>query len=557
MPDIQLELSQPLVRSPDDPHTIRLGIVLNGTVSAGAWTAGVLDALFEALDLWEAEKAAGGKVPTHKVRLEVVGGASGGSVCAALLARAATRSFPHVRDRSGAEGNPFWSLWVKTLRIEEMLEHAALDAGASPDSLLSGMAIERAMDAILAWEGTPRPTRRAWLADPFHVLMTQTNLRGVPYGIEFRPGADGSPRRSQFVAHADHVHFALPLSGNGGAGVRGDEFLVPPDFIGAQAAWKRLAVHARASGAFPFGFPPVRLDRPTHHYDWRAVLLPGGPGREERVALLKPAWPGDLPPVTYTYDAVDGGALNNSPFALVRSGLAGFGKGLDRDPETARATIVVVDPFVAQSPVAAPDQPLDLLGVAGGFIGSMVGHGRYSTAELLLALDQEVASRFLLTAGRDRAGGAKAWGEEALTTSGLGAFLGFLDPEFRVHDFLLGRRNALSWMTRHFMLPATNPVFGAFATGPDAADYRVDGRLPIIPVVPPLRALPAQPAWPAHGIARDQLKLRVRQRLRAVVKALAGDFPCDGLVAGFVGDWGAGRFMEKVQEALTDLDRRA
>mgnify|MGYP000882124132 FL=1 len=74
--------------------TFEIALVLAGAVSAGAYTAGVLDYLLETLDLWEAEKArltAAGvpldqwTVPPHAVRLRVVSGASAGSICAALL----------------------------------------------------------------------------------------------------------------------------------------------------------------------------------------------------------------------------------------------------------------------------------------------------------------------------------------------------------------------------------------------------------------------------------------------------------------------------------------
>src|SRR5690348_13293773 len=43
---IRDRLSHPLV--PPKDNTFRLGLVLNGTVSAGAWTAGVLDFLIQA-----------------------------------------------------------------------------------------------------------------------------------------------------------------------------------------------------------------------------------------------------------------------------------------------------------------------------------------------------------------------------------------------------------------------------------------------------------------------------------------------------------------------------
>ena len=149
-------LREPLV--PREPGVFRLGLVLNGTVSAGAWTAGVLDFMVEALDLWEDEKRedrAGGGAPTipdHALRLGVVGGASGGGVCAALLARAAAWRFPHVTDPDDpANGsNPFWRVWVDELDIGAMLGTDDLAGpGAVPASLLSDAAIKAAGEVIL------------------------------------------------------------------------------------------------------------------------------------------------------------------------------------------------------------------------------------------------------------------------------------------------------------------------------------------------------------------------------------------------------------------------
>lgn len=185
---ILARLQQPLVTAPADETTFRLGIVLNGTVSAGAWTAGVLDFLVEALDAWEEAKRAGEDVPRHAVRLEILGGASGGGVCAALLARAATCRFRHARTEAGAPGNPFWETWVEQLDLEPMLGTTDLDDPAAPAaSALDGRAIEQVARLILDWgPGTtpgvsPLETPRGWLADPFRVLVTLTNLRGVPY----------------------------------------------------------------------------------------------------------------------------------------------------------------------------------------------------------------------------------------------------------------------------------------------------------------------------------------------------------------------------------------
>ena len=121
---------------------------------------------------------------------------------------------------------------------------------------------------LVRGEGAPLPQPRKWLSDPFHLLVTQTNLRGVPYTIAFQPGADGAPRRSQFVSHADHVLFALPLAGASAQGARPDAHVVPPRFSDFSERWQELALHARASGAFPFGFPSAVAG-------WLGSALPG------------------------------------------------------------------------------------------------------------------------------------------------------------------------------------------------------------------------------------------------------------------------------------------
>ncbi len=580
--DILRRLQQPLARPPEDPSTFRLGIVLNGTVSAGAWTAGVLDFLVEALDAWEAAKRAGEDVPGHRVRLDILGGVSGGGVCAALLARAASCRFPHARDGGGAAGNPFWRVWVETLDIEAMLSAEDLADPAAPvASLLDGRAIDLAGSALLDWGPGTAPgvtrleTRRAWLADPFRVLVTLTNLRGVPYRIQFAPAADGSPRASYYVDHADHALFAFPFAPGGtpeAHGLRGDEWLVGSDLAGAdRAAWEDFAAYAKATGAFPGGFPPRRLARPTAHYDWRAAFVPADSGEEEPAAprLRRPAWDElpakDRPGATYVFDCVDGGALNNQPVELVRHGLAGLGRQLERDPVKADAAVLLIDPFAAAPECPAPAAPLDLFGVTGGLIGAWKAQARFATSDLMLALDRGVGSRFLLTAGRkdaeDGRGLHQRWGSDAVAGAGLGAFLGFIDRDFRVHDYLLGRKNCRDYLEKHFALDARNPLFAGFAARPAAAEYRAspgpDGaaaRLPIIPLVAGPRAPLAQPDWPFGRAWLGGLERRIRARLRAVIERLASqrgiEVPLEGLIVSGISGEVAERLMDQVAAGI-------
>src|SRR5271165_1609835 len=62
---------------PVAPQTFELGLVLGGTVSAGAYTAGALDLLVQALDAFQG-RADAPQQPWHQVKLRLAAGSSGG-----------------------------------------------------------------------------------------------------------------------------------------------------------------------------------------------------------------------------------------------------------------------------------------------------------------------------------------------------------------------------------------------------------------------------------------------------------------------------------------------
>ena len=99
------------------PGSFEVGLVLGGTVSAGCYTAGVLDFLFQALDGWEAAKNSGAPdVPLHRLLIKGITGASGGGVNGAIAARALASGFPPVMMAAPAgsppTGNPFYDVWI-------------------------------------------------------------------------------------------------------------------------------------------------------------------------------------------------------------------------------------------------------------------------------------------------------------------------------------------------------------------------------------------------------------------------------------------------------------
>ena len=561
-------LAQPLVPPlPEGERCFRMGIVLNGTVSAGAWSAGALDGSIEVVDAWAAAKAAGEPgIPDHRIRVEMLGGASGGGVCAAIFARAASRNFPHGEHPS----NPFWQVWVEALDLLPMLgtDDLQADQHEIPSSALSGGAIKAGIDAILTWgDATPNVTRRAtpraWLADPFHVGITLTNLRGVPIGIEFQ-ASDGSVRRSHFMRHADHIWFAIGLGNAAGLeAVRADQWPVSPDFETKAEDWRAFADYARATAAFPIGFPPVKLLRQRADYDWRGVILPPPPdangNRQAFVAsrdiqMLTPRWDA-LPPeearsTGYSFFAVDGGATNNQPLEMVREGMLGLGKSLPREPHLAKAAILLIDPFSAEPTLDEPPKRMSVFGVGVGLLNAGIAQSRYATCDLFMALDGSKASRFMLTAGRKNAAKEKVLGGAALASSDAGAFLGFLDREYRRHDFLLGRQNMIRWLQYHFRLPPENPIFGQAAGGE---------RLPIIPRAAAVTE-PVQPDWPDATRTGVVPRKAIRQRTRAVVANVArsmGSWVPSGIVGWMVWWWKGNKIIERLRDAVAKtIDRR-
>ena len=255
--------------------TFEIALVLAGAVSAGAYTAGVLDYLLETLDLWEAEKArlsAAGvpldqwTVPPHAVRLRVVSGASAGSICAALLGIATRYRFaPASAAASAADkrANLFYRAWVEDIDILPLLGTSDL-AGAAPPltSLLDSAPLEAILADALDFSAPPAPPR-PFFGSSLAVFMTLSNLRGVPYNFPLTgtPGLVYGASR-----HADAVRFRIVFSA--AAPVRPDEVAVTGSNRATHAEWRRVGDVALASAAFPIGLKPRRLDRPTVHYSW-------------------------------------------------------------------------------------------------------------------------------------------------------------------------------------------------------------------------------------------------------------------------------------------------
>jgi hypothetical protein len=546
----------PGVTKPPAPGTFELGLVLGGTVSAGAYTAGALDLLVQALDAWHARAT-----PPHKVSLTVAGGSSGGAVCAALLAVLANRSFPHVTQPAAdvAGGgfeidNKFWNTWVDRFAIARLLDTGDLQSiidegtGDADDnkqhvpSIFNCQMIDAVQHDIATYaDSDGNRTERAWVAKPLRVAVTVGNLRGVPYRLEAIHSAAAGYTGAAFVQHDDFAWFAVPCwqsrPEDADAHKRPNEFWVEDVGYGTLAAW------AAASGAMPLGLAARPLTRPLEHYVYRpnvrAVMDAASGTVIAATEWPQPDWSEIEEADTsepYAFTAVDGGTFNNDPVTLVHRAIAGLIGQNPRDPETATRAMLMIDPL-ADQPTTVARVGRSLLAVAKVMTGSFVGAARYLTADMDLFADENVFSRFQLVPNRDVAGEQRV-GERALAGTGMFAMAGWCVRDFRVHDFLLGRANMFDYLNRKFILRGDNTLFDGwqgspdliktFAVTQDGSPFTVTDAakrsayfLPVIPADDEIR--PAVPDWPCGKLDPDTIKDGLAKRVRAVLSRLRED----------------------------------
>ncbi|MBD0273802.1 MAG: hypothetical protein ICV73_17975, partial [Acetobacteraceae bacterium] len=528
-------------RSPRDykpDGVFEIGFCMAGAVSAGAYTAGVLDFFIEALDAFtqerEARLARGEGALLHEVRVPVLGGASAGGMCAAMAAVFLDARFPPVRrDTPEAErrSNPLYRAWVSDIDIRPLLGDEDVRSGRPLESLLDCTVLERIVDGLLDGRAAMETARRPWLASPLRAVLTLSNLRGVPYALGF----EGSGLRHWMSHHADHVRFSIELDPRAEAAPEdppkiGETPLdrAAPRGSGAREGFKAVAL---GTGGFPVALAPRVLTRPAGDYLYRAVLTPSGPLKDGVVLRPRPGWADGVvpawrpaPPETYSALCVDGGAMNNEPLDLVRRVLAGHGATSPRPSLEARRALLLIDPFVDPGK-PGPEAPCGLIGSILPLFSALVQNSRFKPEDLAMAADPAIGSRFLLAPSR----GPDWEAEGAIAAGHLGGFLGFFARAYREHDYFLGRRNAQRFLDRVFVLPEDNPLFGPRWSDADKRRWGrerrgVAGRhLPVVP----LCGAPAEheerlPEWPGGRFDLAELEPLIRKRAKVAVPALTG-----------------------------------
>jgi predicted acylesterase/phospholipase RssA len=474
------------------PDTFHLGINMAGAVSAGAYTAGVLDFLMEALEEWYAAKAAlNAAVPAHNLSIDVFSGASAGGMCAAISSVMVSSAFDHIRNPADPTltntTNKFYESWVNKIDIEPLLSLSDIEPGSPIRSLLDSDIIDQIADYAIQ---PPVPVHRPYISASLTLFLSLTNIRGVNFSLT---GDAAGSAEQQIAYYADRLQFET-VQGSGAP----LSPLAKPLPIGATTqnpgAWPLLKEAAKATGAFPLFLAPRQIARDAADYlqsPWRPISSPS--------VEVPPFWP-LTEKDTFTTLNVDGGLTNNDPFQLAHDFLAihnplavldpGTGELANpRDSTTANCAVLTVAPFPSTSaynPTYDFAKEGSILGVLPNLFNVLIAQSRFFGESLGAALSGASCSRFVL-APTDAANPVS----NALQCGLLGAFGGFFERGFRAHDYQLGRRNCQKLLRDHFRLAIDNPILAAGLASFDA-DSRTQilstydptntGTLPLIPL---------------------------------------------------------------------------
>lgn len=484
--------------------TFHLGLTMAGAVSAGAYTAGVIDYLLEALDTWEKYKKTGLgtlPVPQHQVKIEVVGGASAGGVTAALMALAAKVGIEPVREEDYEAAckpdfkpnNLLFEAWVNMVdepkgkdTFQQMLGTEDIVEDQVP-SLLNSKVIdtiaEQALNGVEAqWDnGKSLPP---YIAEDLDVLLTLCSLKGVPMGIEFDSGNEQEQKINpsyQMQTHKLLARFNFPNQNENGATIG----------LTAVEGRKRLIECAKSTAAFPIGLAA----RPIKGLSKDYLKLQFATFSKLKPKALERIFKDLKDP--FDFVSIDGGTLNNEPFGEIETLLKQ--KNIDTKQERA---IIMVDPFPNftnpsdQKGTQAEDEPSTALNqILGPIFSTLLDQGRFKEQDLAATIDtKEGACRKNMIFPSRRTNQFKKVDVNHLACGALGGFSGFIDRQFRVHDFFLGRKNCRNFLRFYFGYdcnPDKPETLPDFYKGWKAADILKIGvptpgsktqyRLPIVP----------------------------------------------------------------------------
>lgn len=445
----------------EDEKTFKLCLTMAGAVSAGAYTAGVLDYLFETLDLWEEAKKrnrARGinhseydhSIPMHNVEIDVLRGSSAGGICASLSFLALSDKKFQSCNTSNASGknNLFYQSWVdmgdtsESTTIDKLLNNDDLKEYKEVRSLLNSEVIDTlANDAICLREEKPVAN---YASKSLDVILTTTNLRGLNFLVNFDTGSQDSSKGTVITNHEGFFRYKIKNELHAPGIPKEEDQLYYVLDLQKERDLNYLKDATLSTAAFPIGLRAREVTISADYINRYPQYL------FNKAKGIQPLLPGGS---LYTFTSVDGGVINNEPYGI------GLKILKEKNPEHIKADrygVIMIDPF----PNKDHDTPkigTTILNIAAGLFKALRNQVMFNQDGIMDALNLSDRTKFLIEPIRqvERNG---IWGRPLsdLASAPLGGFAGFLSRDFRHHDFHLGRKNCQAFLRHYFAMPTVD-----------------------------------------------------------------------------------------------------
>jgi predicted acylesterase/phospholipase RssA len=476
-----------------------VGLCMAGAVSAGAYTAGVIDFLIEALENWETNRGKPG-VPNHRVKIPVIGGASAGGMTGIITASAINHAIKPVSKidptdffKSHPE-NKFWHSWVDMID-KDMFPHLLKNNDISKGHILSlfnSSFIDAIAERALQVSSEPRIDRQ-YFEKNLKLFTTLTSLRGLSYNVDFL-GVNQDPDKYCISRHNDYVTFEVNTTQYKNDG------WIPLDFTDRESV-KLAKDAAMATGAFPVGLRSREVSRKIEYMNdnaWLRDITSISPVKHDPYVALN----------------VDGGVINNEPFEKVRDvliSLTGQGPAQFNSYNHFTSTVLMIDPFPSEPPLYNDSDKL--VHVVGSTLSALINQVRVKPQYLEDAMASDKSGQFLITPSRtvprmDGLAAEKQVGSRAIACGAFEGFSGFLHKEFRIHDYFLGRANCEKFLRDHFTVPAdsTNLVVQGYAHLSEDEKikyYSISDKKKSVPIIPVISTRTAHKYMPVFSSGTD------------------------------------------------------
>ncbi len=434
-----------------------------GAVSAGSYTAGVLDYLMETLSLWESAKEKNRKlgvshpdydfsVPMHEVEIDVLSGASAGGITSTLTLMSLLNSKhkPVNRFNQKGEDNLFYKCWVdmaddeKEKTLEKLLDTGDLSKDKTPESLLNSKAIDViAKEALTINTDVSYPP---YVSKNLDLILTTTNLRGLNFKVDF--SGDSKTNSANIITnHGGFFRYKVKNELLERGVPEDDSALYYVLDLNEVKDINYLKDATLSTAAFPIGLKSREIEISKKYIERYPNYLFGRRSGIEPLILDNED--------SYKFNSIDGGLINNEPYGI---GIKVLNEKNENLKEKDNYAVVMVDPFPNQDNNPSLFNPeRNIWSVAKGMFKALRNQVMFNQDGIFDALSLSDRTKFLVAPSRKTMINGEAIREQHhLASSPISGFAGFMDKKFRKHDFELGRKNCQDFLRYHFSVVMDN-----------------------------------------------------------------------------------------------------